>query len=105
MTRRGATSNVETVRVDEVRGIRVRRGEPDEHPVTRQNPDAADRATRDCFVYRHRWRPNDLLMWDNLRTMHRVTPYDIACRARIMHGTTIEGGCADVECRVGRVTH
>jgi len=42
------------------------------------------------FVYRRRWSPDDIAMWDNRCTMHRVTPYDPAER-RVMHRTTIVG--------------
>jgi alpha-ketoglutarate-dependent 2,4-dichlorophenoxyacetate dioxygenase len=28
------------------------------------------------FVYTHRWRPNELVMWDNRCTMHRGTDFD-----------------------------
>jgi alpha-ketoglutarate-dependent taurine dioxygenase len=28
-------------------------------------------ATQDCFVYYHRWRVGDVLMWDERATMHR----------------------------------
>ena len=28
------------------------------------------------FVYTHRWRVNDLVMWDNRCTMHRATAFD-----------------------------
>ena len=47
-------------------------------------------ATRADNVYAHAWRPNDVLMWDNRCTMHRVAPYDRR-RRRHMHRTTIEG--------------
>ncbi|WP_417519041.1 TauD/TfdA dioxygenase family protein [Minwuia sp.] len=33
-------------------------------------------ATQRQFVYTHRWRVNDLVMWDNRCTMHRGTPFD-----------------------------
>jgi alpha-ketoglutarate-dependent 2,4-dichlorophenoxyacetate dioxygenase len=33
-------------------------------------------ATQPQFVYRHRWRTNDLVMWDNRCTMHRGTDFD-----------------------------
>lgn len=33
-------------------------------------------ATRRQFVYTHRWRVSDLVMWDNRCTMHRGTEYD-----------------------------
>ncbi len=42
------------------------------------------------FVYKHRWEPDDVLMWDNRCTMHRVTPFDPRER-RVMHRTTIVG--------------
>ena len=42
------------------------------------------------FTYRHRWRPGDLVMWDNRCTMHRRDPFDPAAR-RIMHRTQIKG--------------
>ena len=30
-----------------------------------------DHATKDEFVYHHRWRPGDVVMWDERATMHR----------------------------------
>ena len=42
------------------------------------------------FVYGHRWAPDDIVMWDNRCTMHRVMPYDLDKR-RVMHRTTIVG--------------
>lgn len=42
------------------------------------------------FVYRHRWSKDDIVMWDNRCTMHRVTPYDLGDR-RVMHRATIVG--------------
>ena len=33
-------------------------------------------ATQDQFVYRHQWKLGDLLMWDNLQTMHRATDFE-----------------------------
>jgi alpha-ketoglutarate-dependent taurine dioxygenase len=42
------------------------------------------------FVYRHRWSPDDVLIWDNRCTMHQVTPFDPRER-RVMHRTTIVG--------------
>jgi taurine dioxygenase len=42
------------------------------------------------FVYRHKWRPNDVVMWDNRCTIHQVTPYDPTQR-RVLHRTTIVG--------------
>lgn len=33
-------------------------------------------ATQRQFVYTHRWRVNDLVIWDNRQTMHRGTMFD-----------------------------
>ncbi len=47
-------------------------------------------AAQSEFVYCHHWSPDDIVMWDNRCTMHRVMPYDLGER-RIMHRTTIVG--------------
>ena len=47
-------------------------------------------ATQPRFVYAHRWRKGDLLVWDNRSTMHRRDPFDADSR-RIMHRTQIKG--------------
>lgn len=45
----------------------------------------------EAFVYRHRWRVNDLVMWDNCSTLHRaVLDYKLPKR-RLMQRTTIAG--------------
>lgn len=46
-------------------------------------------ATRPEFVYVHRWRRNDLVVWDNRTAMHAVRPYDSAHERRIMHRTSV----------------
>ena len=38
--------------------------------------DLIEHATQAQFVYRHRWRPHDLVIWDNRATMHRARPFD-----------------------------
>ena len=44
--------------------------------------------TRDEFVYRHRWQPNMLVMWDNRSVLHKATGgYD--GHDRLLHRTTI----------------
>jgi taurine dioxygenase len=45
-------------------------------------------ATRDEFVYAHRWQVGDLVLWDNGFTMHRRTPFDPAAR-RLMKRMTM----------------
>jgi alpha-ketoglutarate-dependent taurine dioxygenase len=33
-------------------------------------------ATQEKYVYRHKWRMNDMIIWDNTGTIHRARPYD-----------------------------
>lgn len=46
-------------------------------------------ATQPQFVHRHEWRVGDLVIWDNLATMHRGTPFDDTRNARDMRRTTV----------------
>ena len=46
-------------------------------------------ATQPQFVFRHQWRLHDLLVWDNLATMHRATPFDDTRYPRDMRRTTV----------------
>src|SRR5256712_1983014 len=48
-------------------------------------------ATRPESVYTHRWRPWDLVMWDNRSVLHRGRPWDAARHRRVMRRTTIAG--------------
>jgi taurine dioxygenase len=34
--------------------------------------DLLDRSVRDDFIYRHKWRKGDMLIWDNRAAMHRA---------------------------------
>ncbi len=52
--------------------------------------DLVDFATRDAFVYSHKWRSGDLVVWDNRCTMHRATPFDQKYR-RYMRRTQVRG--------------
>ena len=47
-------------------------------------------STRPEFIYVHKWRPHDMLCWDNRAVMHLATLYDPA-HTRHMRRTTIEG--------------
>jgi alpha-ketoglutarate-dependent 2,4-dichlorophenoxyacetate dioxygenase len=38
--------------------------------------DLIEFATQPAFVYRHVWRPGDLVIWDDRCTMHRGRPFD-----------------------------
>jgi taurine dioxygenase len=47
--------------------------------------------TQDQFVYRHQWRPGDLLVWDNRCTLHTGTLYDDKKYDRLMHRLWAKG--------------
>ena len=40
-------------------------------------------------IYRHKWKPKQLLIWDNLSLLHKGTAYDYAKERRIMGSCTI----------------
>ncbi|BBX13779.1 hypothetical protein MNVM_28600 [Mycobacterium novum] len=40
--------------------------------------------------YFHKWRPTDMVIWDNLRMLHAVSGHD-PDEPRVMHRTTIQG--------------
>jgi taurine dioxygenase len=42
-------------------------------------------------VYTHRWRPGDLLVWDNRCMLHKAEPYDVTNEARVMRRCTVVG--------------
>jgi taurine dioxygenase len=51
----------------------------------------ADHIVKPAFIYRHQWRPGDLLLWDNCSVQHRaIQDYDLPMR-RLMHRTTMGG--------------
>jgi alpha-ketoglutarate-dependent 2,4-dichlorophenoxyacetate dioxygenase len=58
--------------------------------------DLNEHATQPKYVYVHKWRLHDLVMWDNRQTMHRVRRYDEA-QARDMRRTTVAGSGMTVE--------
>jgi taurine dioxygenase len=47
-------------------------------------------AVREAIVWRHRWCPGDVVLWDNRATMHRRDSFDASLR-RILHRTQIKG--------------
>ena len=47
-------------------------------------------ATRPDFSMRHRWRPGDVVIWDNRMTLHYATN-DYAGARRLLYRTTFEG--------------
>ena len=44
------------------------------------------------FLYRHRWRVGDLVMWDNATAMHLAICDYVLPERRLMHRTTVIGG-------------
>lgn len=53
--------------------------------------DLVEHATRREFVFSHSWREGDLVIWDNLATMHRATPFeDARYRRELRRVTTLD---------------
>lgn len=50
--------------------------------------DLVEHATQREFVYRHAWRPNDFVIWDNRATMHRGRSFDDKKYPRELRRTT-----------------
>ncbi len=43
------------------------------------------------LTYEHRWKPSQLIAWDNRCVMHRATPYDPATQGRVIRRCTVLG--------------
>lgn len=50
--------------------------------------DLIEHATQPRFVYRHAWKPNDFVIWDNRKTMHRASSFDDTKYRRELRRTT-----------------
>ena len=49
-------------------------------------------ATQPAFLFRHKWRAGDVLMWDNRCLLHRAEAnFDATQYQRIMHRTCLRG--------------
>ena len=57
--------------------------------------DLADHATQPRFVYVHKWKVDDLVIWDNRQTMHRGRRYD-ETQPRDVRRTTVAGDAPTV---------
>ena len=55
-----------------------------------------EHATQREFVYRHKWREGDLVMWDNRQTMHRGRRFD-RDEVRDVRRTTLAGDAPTIE--------
>jgi alpha-ketoglutarate-dependent 2,4-dichlorophenoxyacetate dioxygenase len=51
-----------------------------------------EHATQREFVYTHKWRAGDYVMWDNRATLHRGLRYDLSVRRDLRRTTTLERG-------------
>ena len=52
--------------------------------------DLVDFACRPPRTYAHRWRPGDVVIWDNRCVLHRARPYDFS-EVRVMRHTRVAG--------------
>lgn len=57
--------------------------------------DLTEHASQPEFVYVHKWKLHDLVMWDNRQTMHRVRRYDQS-QPRDMRRATVAGDAPTV---------
>jgi len=58
--------------------------------------DLSEHATQRKFVYAHRWKVGDLVIWDNRVTMHRARRYDHT-QVRDMRRTTLTNEVSSLE--------
>lgn len=51
-----------------------------------------DHSTQERFVFRHKWRPGDVLMWDNRCLLHHADGnFDTKKYPRVLHRTCLRG--------------
>jgi alpha-ketoglutarate-dependent 2,4-dichlorophenoxyacetate dioxygenase len=50
--------------------------------------DLLEHATQRDFVYSHKWRVGDLVIWDNRSTLHRGRRYNLSERRELRRATT-----------------
>ena len=53
--------------------------------------DLTEHATQPQFVYSHKWRECDMVMWDNRTVMHRATRFDDLRETRDLRRTSLKG--------------
>lgn len=59
--------------------------------------DLVEHATQPDFVYTHKWRLHDIVMWDNRQTMHRARRFNDVGEIRDMRRTTVEDVAPSLE--------
>ena len=59
--------------------------------------DLMEHATQRAFVFAHRWKVWDLVIWDNRTTMHRARRYNDLTEVRDMRRSTIRGEAMTVQ--------
>jgi alpha-ketoglutarate-dependent 2,4-dichlorophenoxyacetate dioxygenase len=64
--------------------------------------DLTEHATQPQFVYRHRWRTRDLVVWDNRTTMHRARRFHPG-EVRDVRRTTLAGDAMESTGALARV--
>lgn len=64
-------------------------GMPEERS-TRLLKELEEHATQSRFQYRHKWRENDVVVWDNRSTLHAATPFDVEHEVRTLYRTFVE---------------
>ena len=50
-----------------------------------------EHATSDQFAFMHRWRPGDVVVWDNRCTLHAPSPFDDETYPRLLYRLTMSG--------------
>lgn len=53
--------------------------------------DITEHATQPQFVYSHKWKVGDMVMWDNRTVMHRATRFDDLKEVRDLRRTSLKG--------------
>jgi alpha-ketoglutarate-dependent 2,4-dichlorophenoxyacetate dioxygenase len=54
-------------------------------------------SAQDRFVYTHRWKVGDIVVWDNRRVNHRGRRWDEGSQPRVLHRTSVKGTGPTVE--------
>lgn len=78
--------NVSTLNIEYILGM-------EEKSSTRLIQRLIDHALQPHFQYIHSWENNDMVLWDNRRTMHCAMGHPID-QVRVVHRTTIKGTVA-----------